>query len=191
MTVATRPSIRLEVLEIPEPCTVDWGTMKRVAGERHSAVRHCELCSFNVYDLRHMPRAEAESLVARHEAAGERLCVRLTKRADGTVVTGDCTTLRQAGRLLLWSGRKLTAMTLALAAGVLAAGCYAMSPFHRPQVADKVRAALWLDELVAWIDPPEPRPNLYRGELRLAGSIAPLPAQPLPPRPDAAKVPGS
>ena len=50
--------------------------------------RHCSLCNSHVYDLCHLTEAEADALVARHEDA--RLCVRLHRRADGTVITRDC-----------------------------------------------------------------------------------------------------
>jgi hypothetical protein len=50
-------------------------------------VRFCRLCSLNVYDLSGMTRAEAEGLISKTEG---RLCGRMTRRADGTVLTKDC-----------------------------------------------------------------------------------------------------
>jgi hypothetical protein len=50
-------------------------------------VRFCRLCSLNVYDLSEMTRAEAEALISKTEG---RLCGRMTRRADGTVLTKDC-----------------------------------------------------------------------------------------------------
>ncbi len=50
-------------------------------------VRHCSLCSLNVYNFAEMTRAEIQSLLVRSEG---RVCARLYRRADGTVITRDC-----------------------------------------------------------------------------------------------------
>lgn len=49
--------------------------------------RHCRECGLNVYDISKMTRAEAVRLVTTTEG---RLCGRLYRRADGTVLTADC-----------------------------------------------------------------------------------------------------
>jgi hypothetical protein len=59
-------------------------------------VRFCRQCGLHVYNLAEMTRAEAESLVARTEG---RLCARLYRRADGTVLTKDCPKGLRAVRL--------------------------------------------------------------------------------------------
>ena len=50
-------------------------------------MRFCNQCSLHVYNLSAMTRDEAEHLVLSREG---RLCVRLYKRSDGTVITEDC-----------------------------------------------------------------------------------------------------
>ncbi len=89
MQTATR--IRLEVLEIAEPCPADWNAMSMVDGDR---VRHCRHCAKNVYNISEMSREAAEELVASRCANAtdghESICVRMYKRADGTVTTADC-----------------------------------------------------------------------------------------------------
>jgi hypothetical protein len=50
-------------------------------------VRFCDLCNLHVYNISQMKRREAEALVAGTEG---RLCARLFRRADGTVITKDC-----------------------------------------------------------------------------------------------------
>jgi hypothetical protein len=50
-------------------------------------VRHCQECNLNIYNLSEMTRSEAEQLITSHEG---RLCVRLYRRADGTILTRDC-----------------------------------------------------------------------------------------------------
>ena len=52
-------------------------------------VRHCTLCSLNVYNFAEMTRDEVRELLVRTEG---RVCARLYRRADGTVLTRDCPT---------------------------------------------------------------------------------------------------
>lgn len=49
--------------------------------------RHCESCKLNVYNIAGMTNAEVEHLVSNREG---RLCIRLFRRADGTILTKDC-----------------------------------------------------------------------------------------------------
>lgn len=78
----TEPTDILGRMRVASPCSVSWGAM-----EGDGRVRFCRLCSLNVYDLSEMTRAEVEALVLKTEG---RLCGRLTRRADGTVLTKDC-----------------------------------------------------------------------------------------------------
>src|SRR5690242_4812927 len=71
----------LDGLRIASPCRASWDEM-----EGDLRVRFCGECKKNVYDLRYMARAEAEALLL---AQGE-ACVRMARRADGTVITSDC-----------------------------------------------------------------------------------------------------
>jgi hypothetical protein len=50
-------------------------------------VRSCAACSRLVYNIAAMTSDEAASLMAGRE---DRLCARLFRRADGTVITADC-----------------------------------------------------------------------------------------------------
>jgi hypothetical protein len=72
----------LENVAIAAPCSADWAQM--VGDDR---VRFCRACEKNVYNLSAMPRDEAEALLAARDG---KMCVRLYKRADGTVLTADC-----------------------------------------------------------------------------------------------------
>lgn len=49
--------------------------------------RHCRRCNLNVYNLSEMSRNEAEAFLAECEG---RVCVKLYRRHDGTVITKDC-----------------------------------------------------------------------------------------------------
>ena len=73
----------LEDVRIAAPCPMKWEAM---IGE-DPRVRFCGTCSKNVYNLSAMPRAEAEALILEREGA---MCVRVSKRADGTILSGDC-----------------------------------------------------------------------------------------------------
>ena len=77
----TRQAVSLEVIDIARPCPADWDAMR---GD--DQVRFCKHCSLNVYNLSAMTRAQAERLVAEREG---RLCIRMYRRLDGTVVTAD------------------------------------------------------------------------------------------------------
>ena len=72
----------LQKLQIASPCYERWDNMKGDA-----RVRHCASCKLNVYNLREMTAAEVDELVQRNSG---RLCIRLYKRWDGTVLTRDC-----------------------------------------------------------------------------------------------------
>ncbi len=53
-------------------------------------VRFCSLCSLNVYNFAEMTQDEIGELLLRSE--GRRVCGRLYRRADGTMLTRDCPT---------------------------------------------------------------------------------------------------
>jgi hypothetical protein len=50
-------------------------------------VRHCTLCSLNVYNFQEMTRDEIRALLVEKEG---RVCARIYRRADGTMLTSDC-----------------------------------------------------------------------------------------------------
>ena len=96
----------LDSLRVVTPCPVAWASMK---GD--DAVRFCDRCQKNVYNVAALGPAEALELVQRAEG---RVCMILTRRPDGTVVTGDCwAQLRRA--------RKRGLLALATAAPVIIA----------------------------------------------------------------------
>jgi hypothetical protein len=59
-------------------------------------VRFCGKCRKNVYNLAAMSAPEARKLLK--EAEGGTACLRLARRTDGTVVTGDCRARLRAAR---------------------------------------------------------------------------------------------
>jgi hypothetical protein len=79
--MATNPAT-LDHLRIATPCPVSWEEM---TGD--SRVRFCDHCRLSVYNISELSRNEAEKLLASSEG---RLCTRLFRRADGTILTKDC-----------------------------------------------------------------------------------------------------
>src|SRR5262249_46221013 len=68
--------------------------------EGDDRVRFCGRCRKNVYNLSEMTEAEAQRLLVDKEG---RLCARLYRRRDGTVLTKDCPVPRP-WRRLRWAG---------------------------------------------------------------------------------------
>jgi hypothetical protein len=106
----------LERTVVASPCSESWEGM---SGDDRA--RFCARCGKNVYNLSAMARDEAERFIVENTAA----CLRLFRRADGTVLTSDCPVGgRQKRRLAVL--RHATAIALGLAAaGVVAAGAKA------------------------------------------------------------------
>lgn len=104
----------LNILTVPEPCAEPWDEMA-VKGEGR---RHCDMCIQDVFDLSKMTRLDAEALV--FESTGN-VCVRFFRREDGTVVTSDCTPVRnralsRAAGGVLKTGLRVASACLALLA---------------------------------------------------------------------------
>jgi hypothetical protein len=87
--IARDPDV-VDRVEIPTPCTVPWDAMR---GD--DAVRHCGACKQNVYNLSSFTRVEAVQLLT---ARSGRVCLRIFRRPDGTVVTADCRARLRAAR---------------------------------------------------------------------------------------------
>ncbi len=68
--------------KIASPCNASWENMTG-----NDQVRFCGSCQKNVYDLSTMTSVEAEALL--QEKEGD-LCARFYRRADGTIMTSDC-----------------------------------------------------------------------------------------------------
>jgi len=81
----------LDAIKIVSPCTVPWASMR--GDER---IRFCGKCRKSVYNLAAMTSREARKLI--EEAEGHGLCLRLARRSDGTIVTGDCRARLRAAR---------------------------------------------------------------------------------------------
>jgi|ERR1051325_9540322 hypothetical protein len=104
----------LEGVRVASPCEVAWD---RMAGDER--VRHCTQCDLNVYNFAELTRDEIRDLLARTEG---RVCARLYRRADGTLLTRDCPSgLRRLQRRM---SRAAAAMVAAMvSASAFLTGC--------------------------------------------------------------------
>jgi len=125
----------LDDVRIASPCTADWDGMTPVTDQDGARARFCGSCEKNVYDLSAMTRADAMSLIERHEG---RCCVRFYQRHDGTVLTEDCPVgvralLKRAERRALLAA----AAGVGAVAAVIAALIGASNPVSRKAVCIK------------------------------------------------------
>jgi hypothetical protein len=72
----------LNNIRVASPCAVDW---EQMSGDNR--IRHCHACNLNVYNFSEFSEAEIRELLANGK---ERLCGRLFRRHDGTVITQNC-----------------------------------------------------------------------------------------------------
>ncbi len=70
-------------LKVASPCQADWDAM---TGDE--AKRFCGACKQDVYQLSNMSTEQVEELLATNK--GLRICGRFYQRADGTILTKDC-----------------------------------------------------------------------------------------------------
>jgi hypothetical protein len=192
----TRQAVSLDVIDIARPCPADWDDMRGDA-----QVRFCKHCSLNVYNLSAMTRAQAERLVTETEG---RLCVRMYRRLDGTVVTADCEgAIKLAARRFGRFARTATAVVLTAALAPLGFSRWLnASPTEKSsdpavcvkppeQPAKQGEAIAIMGDMVAPAPQPQPHPVQFLGRMAnprnhvmlgkmaaqpLMGSPAPLPA---------------
>ncbi len=100
-----RQRSKFDDIAIAAPCPISWEEM-----EGDERIKYCSLCHLNVYNLSEMTRKEGEALF---DKAGEQVCIRLYRRADGTIITKDCPVRR---RLADACARRVRTVVLALLA---------------------------------------------------------------------------
>jgi hypothetical protein len=90
-------------VEIATPCRASWDEMR---GDNY--VRFCSHCQKNVYDISDLTAKAALDLIEQKE---HRLCLRLFRRADGTVLTADCLGgTRRGWRPWVWAAAAIAMM---------------------------------------------------------------------------------
>ncbi len=166
----------LQSIKVASPCTADWDAM---TGD--DRVRHCGECNLNVFNLSAMPAEEAAAFIQNAEG---RVCIRLFKRADGTVITQDCPVgLRRVRLKAARAAGRIGAAAALLITGGLAAATGSREP-RLPRLAS-MRPFSTIRE---WLSPTPPVvPSVTVGRMMGEMVISPTRAT-LPPTP---KGPGS
>lgn len=79
----SRSKFNIDSIKIASPCSARWDDMK---GDERARV--CADCSLQVFNTAELSRTEIERLIA--DRTGKRLCLRLHRRPDGTLITKNC-----------------------------------------------------------------------------------------------------
>src|SRR5262245_1304984 len=143
--MATQSASLLDLVTIDVPCHASWEQM--TGNER---VRFCSQCQLQVYNISEMSREEAGLLIVSH--SGRRLCGRIHRRPDGTVMTRDCFSVRRA------AGRATARLVTLAAGGLLALIGYAAwaigsSAKNEPTAQCQIREIEPFRAILNWLDP--------------------------------------
>jgi hypothetical protein len=134
----------LERVAVASPCSADWNSM---TGDERA--RFCSQCQKHVYNIASMSAEEAEALL---RAAGGEACLRIYRRADGTVLTSDCAVGARRRR-------RRRAVASLVGGGLVAAGAVLAYERSRPPAAVVGDMALSPTPTAATTDPTvEPTP---------------------------------
>jgi hypothetical protein len=106
----------LDLIEIASPCPVDWASM---SGD--DARRFCSQCKLHVYNLSEMTEKQAEQFVRQQSGKKKPACVRFFRRADGTILTRDCHTIRMQLRRVANFWHRLTAVSASFLVSAISA----------------------------------------------------------------------
>lgn len=141
-------------------------------------VRHCAECHLNVHNISSLSRDDAESLL--QASVGKRLCIRLYRRADGTILTQDC----PVGLARIRATARRTVMRVAALLGLIGAAGIAAAATSQSSWGDRMRLrALRPFSIVCdWIAPQAASAPPMMGKISM-GAIAVPPPPPTPPTP--------
>jgi hypothetical protein len=140
--------------------------------------RFCGLCKKHVYNISAMSRTDAEALI--REKEGRDVCIRLYKRADGTVIVDNCPVgLRAIRKRVRW-------IIEGVAAAVALFGAVIVTHASRSSGAPAVTLKEWFfppkPAIPAHVVPPVKTPVCFMGKMAI---------RPTPPVPSAPVVNGS
>ncbi|MEM7228599.1 MAG: hypothetical protein AAF432_07270 [Planctomycetota bacterium] len=136
-------SYSLEQLEIASQCDASWDDM---AGDERR--RFCDQCSLHVYNVAGMTREDAEAMIESHEG---RLCMRLYRREDGTVMTSDCPVGLAAVRA---AARRAVGRVASCAAFVLATVFAALQGTSSRHDIGGLEDSPVVSSVNSWLNPP-------------------------------------
>jgi hypothetical protein len=118
----------LDKINIAAPCSANWDEM--FGSERR---RFCSECKLNVYNLSEMTREEAENFLINAEG---RVCLRIYRRADGSVITQNCPVgWRALKRRASRAAAAIMALVMAVFSGILSFRLFeALNPPIQPEI---------------------------------------------------------
>ena len=122
----------LDQVKIAKPCSASWEAM-----QGDDRTRFCSKCRLNVYNVAGIDRAEALALLS----AGEKVCLRIYRRDDGTVITRDCPVGLRTDR------RKSTAKAVFIAACL-----WCLTVMDRALPLNKGSGPAYADKMASWIE---------------------------------------
>lgn len=166
----------LASVQIASPCSAGWENMK---GD--NVTRFCADCKLHVHNISEMTSDQAEAFL-QESVGADRVCIRMFRRADGTILTQDCPV-----GIALWRRRARYAVGRAAAALLfLASGGLIATAQQREGLSQRLRAAQpfrsvceWLNPTVAPVLPAMPFPGLWAdGRVILGGGVTRMPANP-------------
>lgn len=162
---------QLDDIHIASPCPMDWDEM--VGDDR---TRFCDMCTLHVYNIAGMTRDDAEALI--RNAEGGRLCIRMYKRADGTVLTRDCPVgLRAIRQTMVRGVARVAALLLFFVSGAWALVSRNNNDnddfYSNTSDSERIADLQPFRSIRSWLTGSAPS-----GQTCFMGLIAPLPATP-------------
>lgn len=160
------PDVSLPLLsriQIASPCPAKWDEM---TGDE--VTRHCAQCDLDVHNLSAMTGEDAEEFL-QARIGGKRICARMFRRTDGTILTQDCSV-----GIALWRKRaRFAAGRVAAALLFLATGGYVASAQQREALTERLRSAEPFRTVCAWFNPTATTPPLpaFPQTLPLLGEV--------------------
>jgi hypothetical protein len=159
-TVPTVPTLtlpQLSQIRIATPCSMRWDDM---AGDDKK--RFCEACGLHVHNLDAMSPEEVGALF---DGGSERVCGRLRRRADGTILERDC----PVGLRALRHRAAITAGRIAAAVAFLITGSVLWAARQRePWKRARVESLQPFAAVAEWIDPAVAPPPVLMGMVSIS-----------------------
>jgi hypothetical protein len=157
----------LKSIQIASPCPANWDQM---TGDDRS--RFCGQCQLNVYNIASMTADEAADLITKREG---RLCIRLYRREDGTVLTKDC----PVGWRLIRRRTVRAASRMAAAAVLQMTGGLTVATGTRDSRTPRLKYLQPFTTIRQWLSPIAQQPVIPMGRM-LAGDVCFTPPPPAP-----------
>lgn len=160
----------VQSVTIASPCTASWDAMTG-----NDQMRFCHQCKLNVYNLSAMTAEEGERLIREKEG---RICARIYKRADGTILTQDCPVglekLRRRARRIV---AKVAAVVFFLVGGF----AFARSEMSRSSRFSGLSQIEPIASINRWLNPSPPTTQWIMGDMMVPPPpTANVPASNLP-----------